>query len=369
MTGGDIITDEEFMRLRTELSADSAGSWLRIPWQVSLTQAMRAAAEQNKLVAMIVRSGHPLGCTCNNGLIDRVSIIEDPAVADLLTNRFVPLAVDQHIHRRLQNSEGRIFAELVKQSGHLPFAPRQGFYVFTAAGELVTFRHTQDPSAVRQMLVSALERANPEMSASQWLEPGEGTNFTLEVPRGIVVLDVTSKVLGGYAEASSDRERMLQSTRGRDHCWVRDDEVEALSGGIVPDSLITRIARFHLVDNTRGEPPMWHADQVVAAEASLRAGELTGTVRLETAAQRRGYSASLFGVVSTERGVLTEFDVVARGMAWGRGYYNGGAPLGRYPLAVRFTLARGAWPFDAIPPGAARTRADEYLGAPAGALA
>jgi hypothetical protein len=160
------------------------------------------------------------------------------------------------------------------------------------------------------------------------------------------------------------RERILQSSHGRDHCWVRDDEVTAISDGIMPASLLNRMARFHLVDNTRGEPPVWRADQIQAASAELRDGRLTGSVQMQTARGRRGYAASLYGLVSVERGELVEFDVVARGVAWGRGYFNGGAPRGRYPLAVRFSLASGVWPHDAIPPGSARTNQGYYLGAP-----
>ena len=107
---------------------------------------------------------------------------------------------------------------------------------------------------------------------------------------------------------------------------------------------------------------MWRSDQVRMADVLLEGGRLFGSVRLRTARARRGYEASLFGIVRAADGALTQFDVVAQGLAWGRGYYNKGAPRGRYPLAVRFTLARGGWPFDAVPPGAARTRADEYLG-------
>jgi hypothetical protein len=124
------------------------------------------------------------------------------------------------------------------------------------------------------------------------------------------------------------------------------------------------MARFHLVDNTRGEPPMWRPDQIHAAEATLRDGRLVGSVRIETPRGRRGYEASLLGQVNVEDGVLARFDIVVRGLAWGRGYFNGGAPSGKYPLAVRFALSKGARRFDAVPPGAARTRSTEYLGIP-----
>lgn len=362
VTGGDFVTDAEFERLRVELAPNCADTWLHVPWHISLSQAVRVAARENKLLAMVVRSGHPLGCTCNNGVVDRASVTGNPEIATLLATRFVPVAIDQHIHRRLHGAEGRLFAELVERSGQFLEGPTQGFYVFTSTGELLAFRHTQDPLVVRQMLTSALAMTESEPAASGWSEPVDDDDFTLKAPAGVVVLDVVSKVLGGYGEPAGHRERILQSSHGRDHFWIREDEVASLSEDIVPDSLLARMARFHLVDNTRGEPPMWRADQIRSAEAVLRDRRLVGSVRLETTRLRRGYAASLFGVVHADDGVLRQFDVVARGLAWGRGYHNGGAPRGKYPLAVRFTLAQGGWPFDAVPPGAARTRASEYLG-------
>jgi hypothetical protein len=364
MTAKDPVTDAEFARLRLELEPHGADTWLQVPWHISLAQAIRVAARENKLLAMVVRSGHPLGCVCNNGLIDRASVTGNPEVATLLTTRYVPVAIDQHIHRRLHDAEGRLFAELVKRAGRFLDVTAQGVYVFTSTGEPLAFRSTQDPSGLKEMLVSALKKSDSDPRASGWIELAEDADFTLKAPAGVAVLDVISKVLGGYREAWDYRERILQSAHGRDRCWIRQDEVASLSEDTVPDSLLNRMARFHLVDNTRGEPPMWRADQIHTAEAMLRDGRFVGSVRIETARGRRGYEAALLGFVDVEGGVLTRFDVVARGLAWGRGYYNGGVPPGRYPLAVRFTVARGAQSFDAVPPGAARTRASEYLGVP-----
>jgi hypothetical protein len=366
MTEADLLTDAQFAKLRAELAPHGEDAWLRVPWHISLVKAVRVAARENKLLAMVVRSGHPLGCTCNNGLIDRASITGNSEIAALLTTRYVPVAIDQHIHRRLNGTEGYLFAELVKRAGRFLHDKTQGFYVFTCAGELLAFRHTLDPLVVKQMLISALERSESKPSASGWIAPVDDADFTLQAPAGVVVLDVASKVLGGYGEPAGHRERVLQSSVGRDHCWIRQDEVASLEERVVPDSLLIRMARFHLVDNTRGEPPMWRADQIRSAEAVLRDGQLVGSVRLETARVRRGYAASLVGLVDVRGGVVTQFDVVAHGLAWGRGYYNSGAPRGKYPLAVRFALAQGAWPFDAVPPGAARTRFSGYLGIPIG---
>ena len=367
MTGSDTITEAEFASLLAELAPDSADAWQRVPWQISLAQAVRVAAREKRLIAMVVRSGHPLGCTCNNGLVDRATVTGNPEIAALLATRFVPVAIDQHIHRRLNGAEGRLFADLVTRAGKFLDGPAQGFYVFTSTGELLAFRHTLDPFVVKQMLVSALARPESRSLGFGWNEPVEDCDSPFKAPAEVVVLDVVSKVLGGYDEPSGDHERILRSSHGRDRFWIRDDEVASLSEEIVPDSMLSRMARFHLVDNTRGEPPMWRADQVRSAEAVLRDGRLVGSIRIDTARGRRGYEASLLGFVDVEDGVLTQFDVVARGLAWGRGYHNYGAPRGKYPLAVRFTMSQGAWPFNAVPPGAARTRASEYLGVPVGA--
>jgi hypothetical protein len=349
--------------LCSQLPSRARDSWRDIPWEVSLVDAMHRAQREGKLLAMVVRSGHPLGCTCNNGLVDRAVIINDPEISTLLRRRFVPVAIDQHIHRRLEGAEGKLFADLVQRAVRFPELSAQGFYVMSSAGELIGFHHTQDPLVVRRMLWSALD-AHAEDSPSDPVPANARDRFSLDVPDGAAVLDVVSKVLGGYSEPLTPREKALQESYGRDHCWVRSDEVLELARGVVPPSLLTRIARFHLVDNTRGEPPMWRADQVRHASATLDGGRLEGSVEIGTAGAQRGYTAALFGYVRAEADGLKDFDVVVRGGAWGRGYYNGGAPRGKYPLAIRFTLTEGAWPFDAIPPGAARTRRMEYLGMP-----
>src|SRR5262249_13267103 len=71
----------------------------------------------------------------------------------------------------------------------------------------------------------------------------------------------TTKVLGGY-DASNHRSRHRLDSLGRDHLWLRKDEAKALARGELSESLTRRLVRFHLVDSTRGEPPMWRADEV-----------------------------------------------------------------------------------------------------------
>ena len=58
--------------------------------------------------------------------------------------------------------------------------------------------------------------------------------------------------------------------------WIRNDEVASLVQGEMPASLTRRIVRYHFVDNTRGEPPFWRADEIVKADLTLNEGRLIG---------------------------------------------------------------------------------------------
>jgi len=124
-----------------------------------------------------------------------------------------------------------------------------------------------------------------------------------------------------------------------------------------------------LVDNVRGEPPMWSEKDVRAlAVTATRRGdsfELVGAFDLRTADGKRGYVGTLadrFALDAQARS-LGEWTLLAKGEAWGEGQWTAGAPAGHFPLAVAFVLP----PADdvlarAIPPQAAACGLD-YLAA------
>jgi hypothetical protein len=149
---------------------------------------------------------------------------------------------------------------------------------------------------------------------------------------------------------------MFQDALARDHLWIRKDEAAALARGELPESVMRRIARFHLIDNTRGEPPMWAAKEIRKLEMSLSGGKLVARVHLETDSGDRGYEADLLGFVGPGR-----FDVVAKGLFWGEGTYTGRAPKGKFPLAVAFTLAAGAKEANKVAPQGTKGDLDGYL--------
>jgi hypothetical protein len=137
----------------------------------------------------------------------------------------------------------------------------------------------------------------------------------------------------------------------------------------IPAAVAYRLARFHLVDNTRGEPPMWTKPQVRSANLKLLAVavtetevrmKLTGDILLSTdfdvKKAQRGYDVSLLGEIRYEPKTrkMTRFDAVAVGDHWGSGPFTGGARPGRTPLGVAFELADASRPVDLVPPQAAR---------------
>lgn len=276
----------------------------------------------------------------------------------LLQDRFVLVAVDQHIFRQRKDAEGELFAKVLKQAGRGTDGYAQGVYLFTAEGKLLGFRNTADAGVVKGLLTKALKSfdANaavevPQAPAGPVLAPP---------PEGGLVLDVTTKMLGGYAPDDAAGQRYLKSL-GRDHLWLRKDEVEALVKGQLLPSAKERLVRYHLIDNTRGEPPMWSSAEIKKLELTLKDGRLTGSVHLETKSGERGYSANLLGFVNVKDGRVTRFDLLAKGEFWGEGTFTRGAPRGRFPLAVAFSLADMTSGASKVPPQGARGNLKGYL--------
>lgn len=292
-------------------------------------------------------------------MLDRASSLRDPDVLRLLGTRFVPVAVDQHVHRHLKDDEGKLFASVLKQAGRGLGGTSQGNYLFSPEGKLLAFANTADAGHVKRLMDSALRKMDPD--AGKAVTTPESKAPTLfEPPEGGLVVAVTARVLGGYEKGGST-SKAVQEALGRDHLWVRRDEADALTRGELLPSLQERIARYHLIDNTRGEPPMWRADEVRKLEMTLRDGRLTGTVHLETRSGSRGYEAKVLGHVEAKGGKVTRLDVVFLGEFWGEGTYTRGAPPGRFPFAVALTLSPGTSAADRVPPGGARGNLQAYL--------
>ncbi len=277
----------------------------------------------------------------------------------VLGAKFVPVAVDQHIHRQRKDQEGEIFAKILKQAGRGLDGYSQGVYLFATDLKLLAFSNTADAVGVRRLTEIALKKFDPKAPPIKLDEAPAPPVLPLP-PEGGLVVDVTTKVLGGYDPKDPKTKRFRESL-GRDHLWLRKDEAQTLAKGTLVESLLRRIARYHLVDNTRGEPPMWREDEIKKLDVNLRDGRLSGRIHLETKAKDRGYQAELFAFVEVKDGRVTRFDVIVKGMFWGEGPFTRGAPSGQFPFGVAFRLTEGDRPADRVPPQGARGNLKGYL--------
>jgi hypothetical protein len=158
--------------------------------------------------------------------------------------------------------------------------------------------------------------------------------------------------------------------------WVTREEARSMlpaewRNGLkypVPPAVKERLLRFHLVDNVRGEPPMWARDEIRDADLTLTVEDsTTGRLKLEGSAKLRhaadrGHDARLQGFLTYDRARerFSRFDLLAWGEFWGEGTYTKGAPKGKFPLVIAGSLA-GTAPGDRIPPQGSRDL-NGYLG-------
>lgn len=296
-------------------------------------------------------------------MLDRASSFSDPEVIALLQSRFIPVAIDQAYQRRQQDAEGRFYQKIANQSPRkIGSGTTQGHFVAAPDGQFLGYNNNRDPQRVIRLLRQALESYTPkETAVIEKDEPDK--RYSPQLPEGGLIVRVRSKVLGGYEPTNNKWEQMFQQGIGRDNLWIRADEHNALMKGEFPKSLVQRIARFHLVDNTRGEPPMWKVSEIRQSEVSFIKGEprIQGTIHLKTDNNQRAFQADWLGYVESSDGEVNRFDLVVKGQFRGEGQYTRRAPKGEFPLAITFELADGTDTADPIPPQGSRGWLDGYI--------
>ena len=271
------------------------------------------------------------------------------------------MAIDQAYQRRQKDAEGLFYQKIANQGPRkVGGGTTQGRYIATADGEFLGFNNNRDTGRLLNLMREALAKFAPKEVAV--IEPGEpDRKYAYAPPEGGLVVRVNSRVLGGYGETTDEWQKMFQEGLGRDNLWIRQDEHEALVRGEVPESLVLRLARFHLVDNTRGEPPMWEEGEIAAHSVVLKDGQLSGQVHLKSKSGDREFKTDLLGFVEVKETRIVRFDLVAKGLFRGDGAFTQGAPEGEYPLAIAFRVADGNDIADAIPPQGSRGWLDGYL--------
>ena len=326
-----------------------------------------------------------------------MSAFADPEIIRLAQDEFVPVTGDDWYQRRRADAEGAFFRAMSDQTERKSAGAngtRQGIYVVTADGLALSFKNAgQLTDQTRKELKKALAKFEQLPRARR--APGAvkvppmgapDANSDRRVPAGGLAVKVNARILervGGEFEPGKC-DSLGGGGSARDFLWLTADEVKAMLPARsevgfrypLPAPVATRIARFHLVDFTRGEPPFWTRDEIRNLDLTLTVTavrgdaidlRLDGTVLCATAADpakaERGFDARLTGRFSYDGTRFTRFDLAAVGDHWGQGPLVKGARPGRSPLGVTFgpVIPPDGDPSDRVPPQAARDLA-EYFG-------
>ena len=295
-------------------------------------------------------------------MLDRASTFADPRILALLAERYIPVALDVWYEERRQDPVGEFYRTVVYQrEGMHEGRTTQGFYLFGPDGTLGRGWNNRDPEKCARYLA---EFARDYVAAdAKQLGANTDDRFARAIPEGARVARVTMKILeADYTDDPGQWQRIFRDANGRDHLWILADEVAALEAGAFPDRLLRRLARFHWVDGTRGEPPMWRAQEVreltlePIAEEGVERAPWHGAFRIHTEDGERGFEGEWLADVVLDKGSLHTLDIIARGTFRGHGRWTGNdAPHGDFTLAVACTLDDSN-----IPPQASRDLR-EYL--------
>jgi hypothetical protein len=338
----------------------------------------------------------------------RALVWSNPDIIALVTREFIAVAENSSYLQRQADAKGEFF-RLIAEQGHyagrtVPSATRQGTYAADAEGRLLASVNTRDPEKMLAMLHEALGRWR-EQAGDRRQATGEAglpafpgpiadrlenlphlpsydpdSRYRREYPEDGLVLTVYARDLPRADDGQTDDWR--KGAVNHDHAWFTRAEMRSLLPDDpqvghrypVPPALVRRLARFHLIDNVRGETPMWRPEEVQHAAMTL---EVTGVtpgqidLRLEGAVRNvgrgswairpfrerltdaeRGFDCRLLGFLGydTLRGRFARFDVIALGTRWGGSEHNvRWDDLAPAPMAVGFELA-GTTPADRTPP-------------------
>jgi hypothetical protein len=327
----------------------------------------------------------------------RALAFADPEIIRMAKENYIPVTGDDWYQRRREDAEGEFFRTVADQGPRKGQggSTRQGIYMFTAGAKLLAYKNAgQAPEVMREVLKQGLKEWNKLPAADR--KPGavrveplpkQDPRYSRRPPQGGLVLDVFTRILdndqsGPLCRGNCDVPGGSQAAR--DHLWLTEGEWHSLIptqttvGLQFPLSrpLAERIARFHLVDNTRGEPPLWKREEIRSCEMKLSIEESTatylhmrleGSVLLATDADklkaRRGFEGQLLGTVHYDavHKTIDRLEVIVLGDHWGEGPFTRGARPGQKPLGIVFELTSKDEAANQVPPQAARDL-DDYFG-------
>jgi hypothetical protein len=312
-------------------------------------------------------------------VIARQSVWTDAKVKGL-TAKFIPAADEVGRLQSGSDAECRLFQKIAEQ-GHYggrtqPSRTRQGTYAITADGTLLASWNKNDPRIVARKLRESLKTWNRLKAEGRTFEGEDPLDITeldradRYFPEGGLVLKVYTRDL----PRDPPQEEPWADAWNQDFAWFTKKEARPfLPGKIapgrsrkVPRPLVERLARFHFLDNVRGQTPPFPARAIEEATLTGRVTAVDGDVvslRLEgrtkavekgdwsiqgfqdmnqPSGQERGLDMKILGSArfDRKRGRFVGFEVVAVGTRWGGTQYNcRGNDLAPAPFGAVLSLA------------------------------
>ncbi|MCR9247533.1 MAG: hypothetical protein NXI31_21075 [bacterium] len=296
-----------------------------------------------------------------------------------LLEQFVTVADEVGRLQRGGSPESDVFRGFCEE-GHYggrsrPTGTRQGIYAVAPSGRFLASVNTTVKKRMVAMLREALARWQQLSPAERTLDPERATalaatrRFEDKYPEdGLVLAEYVRDLEAKDVKARDWRA----SAWNEDQVWFTKHEARGFApvnltvGHVhdVPERLVSRLARLHLVDVARGQTPAFrsnHVERAVLRSEVIRIedGRVHLELRGETATRQRGRWVVLHRggeKEAHERGVRTrlrgqavwdtkserfeEFRLLARGERWGATQYNGRPPtLEPTPIAFAFVLA------------------------------
>jgi hypothetical protein len=312
-------------------------------------------------------------------VISRQSVWTDPQVRKL-TAKFIPAADEVGRLQSGWDAECQLFQKIAEQ-GHFggrtqPSRTRQGTYAITADGTFLASWNKNDPRIVADKLRTSLkkwDRLKAEgrtFAGADLLDITELSRADRYFPEEGLVLKVNTRDL----PRDPPQQEPWADAWNQDFAWFTKQEArQFLPGKIapgrtreVPRPLVERLARFHFLDNVRGQTPPFPARAIEDATLTGRVTAVDGdlvSLRLEgrtkavqkgdwsiqgfqdmnqPSGQERGLDLKLLGSARFDRkqGRFVGFEVVAVGTRSGGTQYNcRGDDLAPAPFGAVLRLA------------------------------
>ena len=205
-------------------------------------------------------------------------------------------------------------------------------------------------------------------------------NYSRSPPADGLIVRVNGRILDklGFEICKATCDFTGGDKASRDFLWLRAEDLKAMAPSdskvgysyAMPRIGTERIARFHLIDNTRGEPDFWKKDDirknemtftVLSATKETIELSLTGKVLLADHAEldqsKRGYDCTLSGRLTYDvaKKSFKRFDIAALGDFWGSSTFTKqGVRPGKSLFGIAFGLPPAVKPGDRVPPQGAR---------------